>query len=169
MIRAATDSVTETHRLAAVVAAELSPGDVIVLAGDLGSGKTAFAQGLARGLGVIETVTSPAFVLVRNYEGRLPLAHLDVYRLDHLSELADLGLAELVDGDGVTVIEWGDVVAAALPYDFLEIRLAMTDEADAESDGADEHRLITLRPVGPAWASRLAGIRESLSEWVAGP
>ncbi|MGI8810353.1 MAG: tRNA (adenosine(37)-N6)-threonylcarbamoyltransferase complex ATPase subunit type 1 TsaE, partial [Acidimicrobiales bacterium] len=124
MIRASTTSVDDTRALAAEIAPLSAPGDLIVLAGDLGSGKTAFAQGFARGLGVEEPVTSPAFILVRTYEGgRLLLVHLDVYRLESMQEMVDLGIAEMLDDGGVTLIEWGDVVTPALPPDFLEVRL----------------------------------------------
>jgi tRNA threonylcarbamoyladenosine biosynthesis protein TsaE len=157
VIRCLTKSVDDTRALAAEVAALVQPGDLLVLAGDLGAGKTAFAQGLARGLGVVDTVTSPAFVLVRSYAGRLPLTHIDVYRLDHIQELVDLGIAEIVDSGGVTVIEWGDVVTPVLPADFLELRL---DDGEAE----DERRA-TFEAVGPSWAPRMAALASALSRW----
>ncbi len=131
--------------------------DLILLAGDLGTGKTAFVQGFGRGLGVSEPITSPAFVLVRTYEGRLPLVHLDVYRLDHLQEVVDLGIAELLDAGGVTLVEWGDVVTPALPADFLELRLEIGD--------ADDERLLTARVVGPSWAARTQALRRALERW----
>ena len=157
MIRAATKSVDDTRALAAEVAALAAPGDLVVLAGDLGTGKTAFAQGFARGLGVDEPVTSPAFILVRTYEGRLPLIHLDVYRLEQMQELVDLGIAELLDEGGVTLVEWGDAVTPGLPSDFLEIRL----EA---GDGPDD-RLLTVRSVGRSWPPRASSLRLALAPW----
>ena len=105
---ALTTSVDETRELAAALVALARPGDVLVLAGDLGAGKTAFVQGFGRGLGVAERITSPTFTLVHVYEGRLPVHHLDVYRLEQLSEVLDLGLAEMLDDGGVVLIEWGD-------------------------------------------------------------
>lgn len=109
-----TRSAEETRRLAAALAAEARRGDVVVLAGPLGAGKTTFAQGFARGLGVKEPVTSPTFTLVRQYPCRLgQLLHADVYRLEHLAEVEDLGLGELVS-DGVALVEWGDVAQPAL-------------------------------------------------------
>ncbi len=157
MIRAATKSVDDTRALAAEIATLAAPGDLVVLAGDLGTGKTAFAQGFARGLGVDEPVTSPAFILVRTYEGRLPLIHLDVYRLEQMQELVDLGIAELLDEGGVTLVEWGDAVTPGLPSDFLEVRL----EA---SDGPDD-RLLTVRSVGRSWPPRAQALRLALAPW----
>ena len=157
MIVATTTSVDDTRALAAELAALAAPGDLVVLAGDLGTGKTAFAQGFARGLGVKEPVTSPAFILVRTYDGRLPLVHLDVYRLDNMQELVDLGIAELLDEGAVTLVEWGDAVTPGLPADFLEVRL----EA---GDGPDD-RLLTIRSVGPAWPPRADRIRKAVGPW----
>ena len=159
MIDLVTKSADDTRAAAAELAPLARAGDLLVLAGDLGSGKTAFVQGFARGLGVEEQVTSPAFVLVRTYDAPLPLVHLDVYRLEHMQELVDLGIAELLDDGAVTVIEWGDVVAPALPADFLEIRF---DVGESE----DERRLV-LRSVGPSWPPRLARLRRALDRWVA--
>jgi tRNA threonylcarbamoyladenosine biosynthesis protein TsaE len=157
MIKALTKSAEDTRSAGAEVAAFTQPGDVIVLAGQLGAGKTAFVQGLGRGLGVTEPVTSPAFVLVRTYPGRMPLTHIDVYRLDRLQELVDLGISELIDGGGVTAIEWGDAVAPALPADLLEVRLAYGE--------GDDDRALTFAPVGASWAGRMAGLARSLDRW----
>jgi len=157
VIACLTTSVDDTRALAAGVASHAQAGDLIVLAGDLGAGKTAFTQGLAQGLGVEEAVTSPAFVLVRSYAGRLPLTHLDVYRLDHIQEVVDLGIAEIVDAGGVTVVEWGDVVTPALPADFLEVRLEQGD--------ADDDRRVVLDAVGPAWAPRMDALATVAGSW----
>lgn len=159
MITAVTKSVEETRALAAELAPLLEAGDLIVLAGQLGAGKTAFVQGLGRGLAVTEPITSPAFVLARTYPGRLPLTHLDVYRLDHLQELVDLGIAELLDEDGVSAIEWGDVVVPALPSDLLEVRL---DQGDG-----DDERTLTFSAVGPSWTPRAGALRAALDRWTA--
>ena len=158
MIKAATTSVDDTRALAAGVASLAAPGDLIVLAGDLGTGKTAFAQGFAQALGVEEPVTSPAFILVRTYEGRLPLVHLDVYRLDTMQELVDLGIAELLDDGAVTLVEWGDAVAPGLPADFLEVRL--------EAKGGPDDRLVSIRTVGPAWPPRVRALKEAVAAWM---
>ena len=114
-------SAGETEALGARLAELLNAGDVVVLTGDLGTGKTVLAKGIGRGLGVTEPIVSPTFTIVREYEGDIPLQHLDVYRLDHLQEAIDLGLDELLDGDAVTVIEWGEAVGALLPPDRLEV------------------------------------------------
>ncbi|MCC5952916.1 MAG: tRNA (adenosine(37)-N6)-threonylcarbamoyltransferase complex ATPase subunit type 1 TsaE [Acidimicrobiia bacterium] len=156
---AATSSVDATRELAAAVAELVRPGDVIVLAGDLGAGKTAFAQGFGACLGVEEPITSPTFTLVSQYRGgRLPLYHLDVYRLEALDEVADLGLVELLDEGAVTLIEWGDTIAAALPTDFLEISLTLGD--------GDDDRVLTFASVGPRWGARRRALATVLGPWL---
>ncbi len=158
MIVAATKSPDDTRELASAVAGLAQPGDVLLLGGELGTGKTVFAQGFGRGLGVEEQVTSPTFTLVRTYEGRLTLVHADVYRLDHLQEVVDLALPELLDEGGVAVIEWGDVAAAALAPDFLEVSL--------ERGWGDDDRLLTVRAVGAGWQSRLPSLVLALDRWL---
>jgi tRNA threonylcarbamoyladenosine biosynthesis protein TsaE len=151
-----TTSVDGTRALAAAVAPLVRDGDLILLVGDLGAGKTAFTQGLAGGIGVDEPITSPTFTLVRSYEGRVPLHHLDVYRLENVQEAEDLGLGELLE-DGVTVIEWGDTIAPALPSDYLEVRFTY--------GGDDDDRAIELQIVGPSWAARQRALRSALEAW----
>lgn len=134
----------ETRALAARLASLCRPGDVIVLSGGLGVGKTTFVGGLADGLGVEEDVTSPTFVLMRTYSsGFLPLVHVDVYRIGSSLEFDDLEVFEL-GREGVVAIEWGDVIGAALPIDRLHVDLAVDDGAA---------RTITLRPLGE-WNAR---------------
>ena len=152
-----TTSVEDTRSLGSTLAELARPGDVLVLAGDLGTGKTALAQGFAQGLGVTEQVTSPTFILARTYEGRLRLHHLDVYRLDHLQEAEDLGLAELVDDRGVTLIEWGDVIAPTLPPEHLEVRLAY--------GAGEDDRLVRMAAAGRSWAVRADALRRLLGRW----
>ena len=156
-----TASVEETRDLAAALATLARPGDVIVLAGDLGAGKTAFVQGFGRGLGVEERITSPTFTLVHFYEGRLPVHHLDVYRLEQLSEALDLGLAEMLDEGGVVLVEWGDAIARLLPHDHLEVRLTF--------GAGDDDRSLEVEPVGPGWSLRAAALRSVLSPWSGRP
>ncbi len=98
-------------------------GDIILLQGDLGIGKTCLTQGIARGLGITENVISPTFVLVREYQGRLSLYHVDLYRLDFLEEMADLGLDDYFDVGGVCVVEWADKGFDILPMEHLLIEI----------------------------------------------
>lgn len=157
ILRARTDGVEATRELAAALSRLVAPGDLILLAGELGAGKTAFAQGLGAGLGISEQITSPTFTLARHYEGRLTLHHVDVYRLERLSEMQDIGLAELLDSDGVVVIEWGDAIAPALPAAYLEVRLTY--------GAGDDDRDLELRCVGGPWSERASGLGEVISAW----
>lgn len=159
MLSAATKSADDTREMAAQLATLAKPGDLILLAGDLGAGKTAFAQGFGRALGVDEPIVSPTFTLVRTYPGRMPMLHVDVYRLDHLQEVVDLGLAEMLDEGGVALIEWGDMAAPSLPADFLEVRIDYGD--------ADDERRFDFRIVGPSWAPRNRALQAALSRWSA--
>jgi tRNA threonylcarbamoyladenosine biosynthesis protein TsaE len=126
-----TASAAETRAVGAAIATCLVPGDVVVLAGELGSGKTTLAQGIAAGLGVTEPVVSPTFAIVREYVGDVAVAHVDVYRLDHVQELHDLGFEEIVDGSRVVLVEWGELVAPILPLDRVVVRLQPGDDDDA--------------------------------------
>lgn len=141
------ESAAETDALARRIGALLAAGDVVLLAGDLGAGKTAFARGLGAGLEVTEPVVSPTFTLARVYSGRLRMVHVDVYRLDHVQELLDLGLDDLAGDDAVTVVEWGDVVSGEFAPDRLEVAL------DFLPDAPDARR-ITVTPRGSTWAPR---------------
>lgn len=131
-----TSSSEATKQLAATLAPYLRAGDVIVLSGGLGAGKTQFVQGVAQGLGIREPVTSPTFNIALSYEGTIgpPLYHLDLYRLDHAEQLEDIGYYEIVDGAGATFIEWGEKFPTALPYDYLEIEVS-----------ADENQIRTVK------------------------
>ena len=161
MIVARTKSADETRALAGELAPIVRTGDVILLAGDLGAGKTVFVQGLAQALGVRERVTSPTFVLSRQYEGDLPVVHIDVYRLDHVQEVIDIGLAELVDDDCVVVIEWGDVIARAVGPNFLAVHLELPPP-----EGAPDERSVTITPKGERWAPRQQVLRRALERWI---
>ncbi len=112
-----TKSPEETKELAAELAAKLKPGDVLALDGELGSGKTCFVQGLAKGLGIPNNryVRSPSFTLINEYEGKIPLYHFDFYRLNNAAEVADLGIDEYFEGQGITVVEWAEKFPGTLP------------------------------------------------------
>ena len=142
-ITVTTSSADETKALGRRLAPLLTAGDIVVLAGRLGAGKTLFVSGVAEGLGIVERVTSPSFVIARTYrDGFLPLVHVDVYRLGSLAEFDDL---ELVDdgAEGAVFIEWGEAVADALPSDRLVVTLEMDGEA----------RSISFEPEG-TWCDR---------------
>ena len=101
----------------------LGPGAVVALTGELGAGKTCFIQGLVRGLGAAVRATSPTFVLVNQYKGRVPIHHVDAYRTQSLTEMIDLGLLELMSGEGVTLIEWADKLRSLLPPDAIHVSI----------------------------------------------
>jgi len=156
---ARTASAAQTQTLAAALAGLCGPGDLIVLAGDMGAGKTAFAQGFALGLGIADRVTSPTFTIVREYAGgRLALHHLDVYRLDQLREVLELGVSEMLDEDAVMLVEWGDAVLPALGDQYLEIRIAF-------GEGDDDRRL-ELAARGGRWVARERLLGEALASWM---
>jgi len=140
-------SEAETIRLGHAIAAKLQARDVIALAGDLGTGKTRLVQAIAEGLGVDrDEVNSPTFVLIQHYDGRLTMHHLDVYRLRDEDEFLDLGVDELFDGDGVTLIEWADRVTDAIPEDAMWICGTVTGEQSRQFDfrGLDRGEQLSL-------------------------
>lgn len=130
----------ETHVLAQRLGELATPGTVLVLDGPLGAGKTSFVQGLARGLGITGVVNSPTFTIVKEYRGRLPLYHFDLYRLEDAEELWELGLEEYLAAGGVCALEWGERAQGLLPRERMHIRL--------EHMGEDK-RSIRFTPVGP--------------------
>ena len=146
--RVVSRSTDETLELAGTVGDLLRAGDVVSLVGDLGAGKTVFARGVARALDVTEPVVSPSFTIVREYEGRMPLVHVDVYRIDTVQELYDLGFEELVRDDAVTLVEWGDMIDGLLPSDRLDVRLAPGD--------TDDERVVEIEGHGRSWRARAA-------------
>ena len=161
VLRLQTTSAQETKALAAALSELARPCDLLLLVGDLGAGKTAFTQGFGAGLGVEDQVTSPTFSLVRQYEGRLDLNHLDVYRLGQVSEALDLGLSELLDEGAVTVIEWGDTILPALPPDHLVERIT---SLDGETERPDVRTLEQVAR-GPQWAARQKALATALETW----
>jgi tRNA threonylcarbamoyladenosine biosynthesis protein TsaE len=153
-----TASAGQTQALAEALAGLCRPGDVVVLAGEMGAGKTAFTQGFARGLGVTDPVTSPTFTIVREYPGeRLNLHHLDVYRLEQIREVLELGVGEMLDEDAVMVVEWGDAVLPALGDSILEVRITF-------GEGDDDRRLDLSTRGGP-WQARGRLLAETVARW----
>lgn len=137
------DSPARTRALGAALASMLEPGDLVLLAGDLGAGKTCFVQGAAEALGVTTRVTSPTFIIARTYAGRVPVCHVDAYRLSSLAEMEDL---DLDLPHAVTFVEWGGAVREALPPEHLVVTIARGDD--------DDTRTITVEPYGEAWQAR---------------
>lgn len=154
----------DTRAIGAALAPLLRSGDALVLTGELGAGKTTLVRGLAEGLDVEDHVASPTFTLVREYSGRLPVAHVDVYRLDRLQDVVDLALDEIADGEAVLVVEWGDAIEELLPPDRLRVELTTVDPT-----GADETRRLTLHPLGPTWHERRPGLESAVGAWRARP
>jgi tRNA threonylcarbamoyladenosine biosynthesis protein TsaE len=150
-------SADDMRALGEAIGAVLGRGDVVALTGDLGAGKTTFVQGAARGLGVDgDQVTSPTFTLVKEYRGRFRVYHLDVYRLDRIQEVIDLGFEELLDPDGVAFVEWGDAIEGLLPEGHLEIRL--------HTNAADDVRRASLT-AGAAWWGRRERLEAATFPW----
>ena len=142
--------------MGAALAPALLPGDVISLSGDLGAGKTAFVQGLAAAIGVKQRVTSPSFTLVHEYEGRYPIVHLDVYRLNSIQEVLDLGFEEFLDPDTIVIVEWGEAVSPLLPRRYLEIEMRRAPDTDAEME-----RVMIFRPHGQEWIRKVQMMRQT--------
>ncbi len=129
MIKIITKTPQELEYLGSRMAQLVLPGDFIALDGDLGAGKTLFSQGVAQGLGVTEEISSPTFTIIHEYEsGRLPLYHMDVYRLKHPEEMYDLGYEEYFYGEGVTLVEWAQMIESLLPEDYLSIEISVIPE-----------------------------------------
>jgi tRNA threonylcarbamoyladenosine biosynthesis protein TsaE len=145
-------SAQQTQRLGARLGELLSPGDVLLLDGNLGAGKTVFAQGVARGLGIQDPVTSPTFTLIHEYRGRLPLYHVDLYRIVGAPEAADLGLEDYLYGEGVTLVEWADRAEPLLPAERLVVSLRPI---------AETKRAIRMVPTTARYAQLLAAFKRS--------
>jgi tRNA threonylcarbamoyladenosine biosynthesis protein TsaE len=140
----------QTRSIGRLISPGLGPGDVVALTGTLGSGKSVLARGIIGGLGVEGPVSSPSFVIVSTYRGRLDVNHIDLYRLGGVDDALDVGIEELLYGDSVSIIEWAERLGPLLPPSRLDIRLA-------QGRGRDE-RLLAIRPVS-------AGLRRSLTPW----
>lgn len=138
MVKIYLDGEEQTKEIGYKLGKLLTPGSVICLIGDLGAGKTTMTQSLARAIGVDDYITSPTFTIVNEYEGRMPLYHFDVYRIGSSDEMYDIGYDEYINGDGVCIIEWANLIDDILPDEYLYIELKYKDMS----------REMTLNPVG---------------------
>jgi tRNA threonylcarbamoyladenosine biosynthesis protein TsaE len=158
-----TATADDTRGVGAAIAPLLRIGDVLVLTGELGAGKTTLVRGIASGLGAAEHVASPTFTLVREYvTGRVPVAHVDVFRLDRVQDVVDLALDELEGGACVLIVEWGDAVEELLPDDRLRVELTTEDPA-----GETDARQITITSVGASWLERADELAAVTGPWSA--
>ena len=154
LLQLISNSPDDTLKLGARIGELASGGDIFLLVGSLGAGKTCLTQGIARGLGIAENTPSPSFVLVRQFYGRLPLYHIDLYRLDNINEIADLGLDDYLYGDGVCVVEWAEKGLSLLPREHLMIEIGYL---------GDTERRLLFQPGSQRYRemlSRLRSIRE---------
>lgn len=143
-----TSSAAETRELGAKLASELEAGDVVLLIGGLGAGKTTFVQGVAEGLGVTEDVTSPTFTLCQVYNGRLKVLHADLWRLERLAEVVDLALEEGLEEGGVLLVEWGEGAEPLYGEDALTVTI--------EEGATESERLFRFSPRGTRFERRVA-------------
>jgi tRNA threonylcarbamoyladenosine biosynthesis protein TsaE len=148
----------DTREVGEAMSASLRARDAVVLTGELGAGKTTFVQGVARGLGIEDQVSSPTFTLVKEYRGILDIAHVDVYRLERVQDVVDLGLDELGDGEGVLLVEWGDAVEDLLPDERLRVELTTED---LESDV----RRLRVSALGASWQERWGALEVAVAPW----
>ena len=159
-------SLAETQRFAEIIAGHVRPRDMVVLAGEIGAGKTTFTQFFGRALGVTDLITSPTFNLLHNYgSGRMALHHADLYRLERTGELEDLGLDELQDSGGVIAVEWGDIVGDELG-DALVLRFEHVDQATNDASGKTDEmqvRSVTVSSRGAQWESRFRKLTDELA------
>jgi len=149
-----TDTPEDTRVFGAALADVFRERDVVLLTGELGAGKTTLVQGIVAGLGSTDHVQSPTFTLIREYTGRLVIAHVDVYRLERVQDVVDLGLEEIGDGNALLLVEWGDAVQDLLPADRLQVSINTLDPT-----GSGDARQIELWAQGPSWDSRWDRIR----------
>ena len=135
-----TENPEETQTLGEKLGKTLKQGDIIALVGDLGTGKTCLTQGIARGVGIApdEVVNSPSYILINEYNGAIPIYHIDLYRLEDGNEIAELGLSEYMEGDGICIIEWAERMAESLPDTCIKIYITLADTNASHSDEARE-------------------------------
>ena len=153
-------SLAETESIAGVLARYLVAGDIIVLSGELGGGKTAFVRGATQALGSDDLVTSPTFAIVQEYDASIKIVHIDCYRIDRVQELHDIGFSEMLDDGSIAFIEWGELAAPVLPPAFMTITFTLGVE---ESD-----RSIAFEVHGD-WSGRRAEIESAFEQWRNGP
>lgn len=159
MLHLRASSIADTHAIAAAIAGVCRAGDIIVLAGEMGAGKTAFAQGFGAAFGIEDPITSPTYTLVHSYDLDAPVRgvrtmhHADLYRLDRTAEVADLALGELAEFGGVVLVEWGDVVDSFFG-DHLHVHLEQDPDDDTDELSLDRARLVEIAATGSAWAGR---------------
>ena len=165
-----TRSAEETGSLGRRIGAVVRPGELLLLVGDLGTGKTTFVQGLASGLGFERRARSPSFTMVHEYHGgRYPLIHVDLYRCTNPAEVLDLGLEELFEPPAVGAVEWGEKAAAVAGRDYLELQFSWDSIAGTASpaDPEDDVRNIRFLPSG-RWNDRMGDLREVVQAWAKG-
>ena len=141
----------ETHSIGRIVGEHAAAGDVVLLTGELGAGKTCLTQGILHGLGSDDLARSPTFVLISEHRGRMPLYHMDLYRVGSIEQTEELGIEEYLEGDGLTVVEWADNVPGIFPDDSLRIHIELVSEC--------ERRLSFT-----ATTNRFAGVLEAVSQ-----
>jgi tRNA threonylcarbamoyladenosine biosynthesis protein TsaE len=147
----------DTMAVGEAVASLLREGDAVALTGELGAGKTTFVRGAARALGFDGAVASPTFTLVREYRGRVRIYHVDVYRLERVQDVLDLGLDEMVAEGGVLLVEWGDAVEGLLPDGHLLVEITLM--------GGEDARRIVVTGQGPSWATRWERLERLTEPW----
>jgi len=123
MINIETHSFEETVEFGEKLGNVLKSGDIISLSGDLGTGKTAFTNGIAKSLGITSYITSPTFTIVNEYEGKIPLYHFDVYRISEPDDMFDIGFEEYINSEGITIIEWGEQIKEILPEEIINVNI----------------------------------------------
>jgi tRNA threonylcarbamoyladenosine biosynthesis protein TsaE len=153
-----TATAEDTRAVGQALAPSFRARDAVALTGELGAGKTTLTQGIARGLGIQDQIVSPTFTLIREYRGRdLDVAHVDVYRLNRVQDVMDLGLDELGDGEALLLVEWGDAVEALLPAEHLTIELVTA--------GSGEARTLAIDGAGGSWEERWPNLELALDPW----
>lgn len=144
-----TESPEETQILGEKLGKTLKQGDVIALVGDLGTGKTCLTQGIARGVGIAPdaVVNSPSYILINEYDGEIPIYHIDLYRLENSEEIADLGLSEYIEGDGICIIEWAERMAALLPDTSIKIYIEVRESTSQDLEDENIRHIEIQHPI----------------------